>query len=129
MSILEKHRNIIIRYLKEFDEVLKYVNELSQTLEPQPLLCQAEVLYLGFKGLVETTDRRKAERASLNQGSESSAAGLRQRSTATSGSKEKASDKNKEKDPLIKLVRDEVDAEANVPDLEISDELRQLLKD
>ena len=114
LSILESNRAIIIRYLQEFDEVLKYVNELAQTLDPQPLMNQAEVLYLGFRNLVEATDRRAAERASLAVLNKE---GLRQRGT----------EKGKEKDPLIKLVKDEVDAEARVPDIEISKQLRDLL--
>ncbi|CAD6583049.1 MAG: GTPase activating protein [Cyphobasidiales sp. Tagirdzhanova-0007] len=117
MSILEDHRNVIIRYLQEFDEVLKYVNELSQTLEPQHLLSQAEVLYMGFKPLVEATDRRSAERASLPQAQGSTTEGLRQRFG-----------KEKDKDPLVQLVKDEVQAEASVPDLEISKDLRGLLQ-
>ena len=117
MSILENHRTVIIRYLQEFDEVLKYINELSQTLEPQPLLSQAEILYVGFKHLVEATDRRTAERASAPQAHGTSSAGLRQRRG-----------KEKENDSLIKLVEDEVEAEANVPDLDISKDLRDLLQ-
>lgn len=114
LSILESNRSIIVRYLQEFDEVLKYVNELAQTMDPQPLMNQAEVLYLGFRNLVEATDRRRGERASVNSPHKE---GLRQRS----------GEKGKDKDPLVKLVNDEVDAEARVPDIEISQQVRDLL--
>lgn len=116
LSILENNRAIIIRYLQEFDEVLKYINELAQTLDPQPLMNQAEVLYLGFRNLVEATDRRKAERASAGA---ANTEGLRQRAVGTS--------KGKEKDQLVQLVNDEAEAEAKVPDIAISQELRDLL--
>lgn len=126
MSILESHRGVITRYLQEFDEVLKYVNELAQTLEPQPLLTQAEVLYLGFRSLVEATDRRKAERASQAQASgASSTEGLRQRIPAGTG---KDKEKEKSKDPLLKVLQDETEAEAKVPDIELSEDLRRLLE-
>lgn len=32
MAVLESHREVIIRYLGEFDEVLKYANDLSGTV-------------------------------------------------------------------------------------------------
>ncbi|KAH9822539.1 rab-GTPase-TBC domain-containing protein [Melampsora americana] len=53
LAILEKHREPIIRYLREFDEVLKYVNDLAMTLDCDEVLAQAEVLYLTFKSIVE----------------------------------------------------------------------------
>lgn len=31
LAILQAHRDVIMRYLNSFDEVLKYVNELSST--------------------------------------------------------------------------------------------------
>lgn len=111
LAILESHRSIVRRYLAHFDEILKYINELAGTLEPQSLLSQAEVLYLGFCKLVEVTDRRTAERASLTNNNE-----LRQRKSA-------AVDKA---DALVKLVQEEAQAEAKVPDLVISSELRAL---
>lgn len=134
LSILESHRGVIIRYLQEFDEVLKYINELAGTMEPYPLINQAEVLYLGFRSLVEATDRRKAERASSSKDSAvtSGEATLRKRNTGTGTSSSSTattppiSDKDKEKDPLVKIVNDEAEAEARVPDVTLSDELRAL---
>jgi hypothetical protein len=32
LAILQSHRDVLIRYLKEFDEVLKYANDLSGTV-------------------------------------------------------------------------------------------------
>lgn len=135
LSILESHRGVIIRYLQEFDEVLKYINELAGTMEPYPLINQAEVLYLAFRKLVEATDRRKAERASAtdpNATSSSSAEStLRKRtngktSASSTSTTPPLSNKEKEKDPLIKIVNDEAEAEARVPDITLSDELRAL---
>lgn len=48
---------MIIRYLTEFDEVLKYANDLSGTIDLDTTLAQAEVLFLSFRGLVEDVDK------------------------------------------------------------------------
>lgn len=147
LSILESHRNVIIRYLKEFDEVLKYIVDLSGSMDPQPLLTQAEVLYIGFQNLVVATDRRQGERSSPHTEDTS----LRKRNNATGSSKtpetlpatagygglrrpssssSATSDKAKLKDDkLVQLVQDEAEAEARVPDIKLSKELRALAFD
>lgn len=61
LAVLESHRDVILRYLVEFDEILKYCNELSMTIELDSTLAQAEVLFLSFAQLVEDMDRRRAE--------------------------------------------------------------------
>ncbi|KAG6879524.1 hypothetical protein C0992_001857 [Termitomyces sp. T32_za158] len=61
LAVLESHRDMILRYLVEFDEILKYCNELSMTIELDTTLAQAEVLFLSFSQLVADIDRRKAE--------------------------------------------------------------------
>ncbi|MBW0476358.1 hypothetical protein O181_016073 [Austropuccinia psidii MF-1] len=54
LAILESHREPLIRYLQEFDEVLKYINDIANTLDCDTLLGQAEVLFLTFKSIMET---------------------------------------------------------------------------
>ncbi|KAF9005594.1 RabGAP/TBC [Cyathus striatus] len=76
LAILESHRDMILRYLVEFDEILKYCNELSMTIELDTTLSQAEVLFLSFSQLVEDIDRRRNEKEAA-----SSAHGLRRRAT------------------------------------------------
>jgi len=61
LAILESHRDVILRYLVEFDEILKYCNELSMTIELDSTLAQAEVLFLSFAQLAADIDRRRAE--------------------------------------------------------------------
>ncbi|KAH8107121.1 RabGAP/TBC [Cristinia sonorae] len=61
LAVLESHRDVILRYLVEFDEILKYCNELSMTIELDTTLAQAEVLFLSFAQLVADIDRRRAE--------------------------------------------------------------------
>lgn len=45
----------------QFDEILKYCNELSGTIELDSTLAQAEVLFLSFAQLVADIDRRTEE--------------------------------------------------------------------
>jgi hypothetical protein len=61
LAILESHRDMILRYLVEFDEILKYCNELSMTIELDSTLAQAEVIFLSYAQLVADIDRRRAE--------------------------------------------------------------------
>ena len=69
LAVLESHRDVILRYLVEFDEILKvtypsisgvclpkaqlrtlqYCNELSMTIELDTTLAQTEVLFFSFR--------------------------------------------------------------------------------
>ncbi|KAJ7452509.1 rab-GTPase-TBC domain-containing protein [Mycena galericulata] len=75
LAVLESHRDVILRYLVEFDEILKYCNELSMTIELDTTLAQAEVLFLSFAQLVADIDRRRAEEQTPSTN------GLRRRAT------------------------------------------------
>ncbi|KAK3685935.1 rab-GTPase-TBC domain-containing protein [Podospora appendiculata] len=58
LAILEKHRDVIMTHLKHFDEVLKYVNELSGTMDLDSTLVRAEALFRRFRRLVEASDKK-----------------------------------------------------------------------
>ena len=58
MAILEKHRDVIMDHLKGFDEVLKYVNELSGTIDLQSTMARAEALFRRFQRMVEAIDKK-----------------------------------------------------------------------
>ena len=58
MAILEKHRNVIMEHLKGFDEVLKYINELSGTIDLPSTLVRAESLFRRFQKTVEAIDKK-----------------------------------------------------------------------
>jgi TBC1 domain family member 15 len=60
MAILEKHRTVIMEHLKHFDEVLKYINELSGTIELKETLIRAEGLFKRFERTVGVVDRQTA---------------------------------------------------------------------
>uniref|UniRef100_A0A0W0FU65 Rab-GAP TBC domain-containing protein n=1 Tax=Moniliophthora roreri TaxID=221103 RepID=A0A0W0FU65_MONRR len=67
LAVLESHRDVIMRYLVEFDEILKYCNDLSMTIELDTTLAQAEVLFLSFAQLIADIDRRQAEEPSADR--------------------------------------------------------------
>ncbi|KAF8654179.1 hypothetical protein AX16_003708 [Volvariella volvacea WC 439] len=67
-AVLESHRDMILRYLVEFDEILKYCNELSMTIELDSTLAQAEVLFLSFAQLVADIDHRNANERAAGSG-------------------------------------------------------------
>lgn len=57
-AILEKHRTVIMEHLKGFDEVLKYVNELSGTIDLHSTIVRAEALFRKFQRMVEAIDKK-----------------------------------------------------------------------
>ncbi|PLB49396.1 putative GTPase activating protein [Aspergillus steynii IBT 23096] len=58
LAILEKHRDVIMDHLKHFDEVLKYINELSNTMDLLPILTRAESLFRRFERSVQAIDKK-----------------------------------------------------------------------
>lgn len=58
LAVLQKHRGVIMEHLKHFDEVLKYVNELSGTIELDVVRARAESLFRRFQRTVEAVDRK-----------------------------------------------------------------------
>ncbi|KAF2755533.1 GTPase-activating protein-like protein gyp7 [Pseudovirgaria hyperparasitica] len=58
VAILEKHRDVIMQHLQHFDEVLKYINELSNTMDLPSTLVRAESLFRRFQRTVEAVDKK-----------------------------------------------------------------------
>ncbi|KAI0064606.1 RabGAP/TBC [Artomyces pyxidatus] len=83
-----------------FDEILKYCNELSMTIELDTTLAQAEVLFLSFSQLVADMDRRRAELALP-----SAPNGLRQRAGAPQAKVAAIPDLSEELRGLLKAGR------------------------
>ncbi|KAA8917622.1 hypothetical protein TRICI_000223 [Trichomonascus ciferrii] len=61
LAILDKHKDIIMTHLHQFDEILKYMNELSMTIKLEDILIRAEVLFNRFKKTVDMLDRKRNE--------------------------------------------------------------------
>ena len=60
LAILEKHRDVIVNHLEQFDEVLKYVNELAGTMDLSSTLLRAEGLFRRFQRAVEAVERKES---------------------------------------------------------------------
>ncbi|KLT38803.1 RabGAP/TBC [Cutaneotrichosporon oleaginosum] len=67
LAVLQSHRDVIIRYLSEFDEVLKYANDLTGTIDLDTTLAQAEVLFLSFRDIVSEIDKESSADSELRQ--------------------------------------------------------------
>ncbi|KAK2747118.1 GTPase activating protein [Myotisia sp. PD_48] len=92
LAILEKHRDVIMAHLHHFDEVLKYINELSNTMELLPILSRAEALFRHFEKKVEAIDKKyNFPKAPVRQRREVSSSQSDSTSTAT-GAKTSSSD-------------------------------------
>ncbi|KIH87159.1 GTPase-activating protein GYP7 [Sporothrix brasiliensis 5110] len=84
LAILEKHRDVIMMHLEQFDEVLKYVNELSGTIDLESTLIRAEALFRRFQRLVEAVDKQNNFPAPRLKTDHSSASAASAASTASS---------------------------------------------
>ncbi|KAE8209653.1 hypothetical protein CF327_g6395 [Tilletia walkeri] len=51
LGILEMNRDMLLRYLENFDEMLQYMNELSQQMDVESVIVQAESLCLALQSL------------------------------------------------------------------------------
>lgn len=58
LAILERHRGVIMARPHHFDEVLKYINDLSGTMDFELTLVRAESLHRHFQRTVETIDKK-----------------------------------------------------------------------
>lgn len=61
LSILDQHRDVIIEYLKNFDEILKYINDLSMSINIDETLQRAEILYYQFRQRVQAVDNKREQ--------------------------------------------------------------------
>ncbi|KAI1111972.1 GTPase-activating protein GYP7 [Nemania sp. NC0429] len=59
LAILDKHRDVIMAHLQHFDEVLKYMNELSETIDLESTLIRAEYMFRRFQRLIEAIDKKQ----------------------------------------------------------------------
>lgn len=57
LAILSDNERIIIQNLRRFDEVLKYMNDLSMKINLNSILIRSELLFMKFKRMVDIIDR------------------------------------------------------------------------
>jgi hypothetical protein len=58
LAILDMHKDVIMEHLSQFDEILKYMNDLSMTLILEDVLVRAELLFNRFKRTIDMVDRQ-----------------------------------------------------------------------
>lgn len=61
LSVLSDNERIIIQNLQRFDEVLKYMNDLSMNMNLDHLLIRAELLFLRFRRMIDIIDRENTK--------------------------------------------------------------------
>ncbi|KAH8550144.1 putative GTPase activating protein [Umbelopsis sp. PMI_123] len=61
LAILDQHRNVIMDHLKHFDEILKYINDLAQTIDLDETLQRAEILFHQFKQRIDAVDKKRSD--------------------------------------------------------------------
>lgn len=119
VAILEKHRDVIMDHLKQFDEVLKYstfssvdirlrrarlketVNELSNSMELIPILTRAESLFRRFERTVQTIDKKKSFPAPLTQRLKGKAPTAGPSASGTSGTSSGVDTGSQDEDPRV----------------------------
>ncbi|KAG5950284.1 hypothetical protein E4U53_005300 [Claviceps sorghi] len=112
LAILEKHRDVIMEHLQAFDEVLKYVNELSNTMDLESTLIRAESLYRKFQRLVEAIDKKHnfpTPRQGSSSGEQSAAARAQPQTLPGSKGKEAESQHKVITPELRRLLSKKVD--------------------
>ncbi|KAK9458912.1 rab-GTPase-TBC domain-containing protein [Lipomyces oligophaga] len=91
LAILDKHKEVIMEHLEHFDEVLKYMNELSRTIDLEEMLTRAEALFYKFQRTVEAIDRKNKEPISNSSWANSSLSSVSQVArAATNGMTDKS---------------------------------------
>ncbi|KAI8149104.1 rab-GTPase-TBC domain-containing protein [Fennellomyces sp. T-0311] len=61
IAVLDQHRQVILDDLSQFDEILKYINDLTGTIDLEQTLKTAEVLFYKFERRIKAMDRRREQ--------------------------------------------------------------------
>ena len=108
LAILSDNERIIMQNLKQFDEVLKYMNDLLMTLHLDPLLIRSELLFLKFKRMIDIIDRENSIKK-LNSDV------YMRRSSSASNSSVKSNEMIEVSDDLRQLLSRELVIQKEVP--------------
>ncbi|KAJ3415354.1 GTPase activating protein [Chytridiales sp. JEL 0842] len=66
LSILDEHRDAVLRHLRTWEEVLKYMNDLTSQIPLEPILEAAGWMWVRFVGLAKTLHVDLRDRESLS---------------------------------------------------------------
>ncbi|CAH6719351.1 GTPase-activating protein Gyp7p [[Candida] jaroonii] len=67
LSVLSDNERIITQNLRRFDEVLKYMNDLSMRMNLNKLLVRSELLFLRFRRMIDIIDRENNSKSDKNE--------------------------------------------------------------
>lgn len=66
LAILQKNSQPIMQNLNQFDQVIKYFNDLHNTMDWNDLMIRSELLFLRFQKLMSLMDRREQQPSTMN---------------------------------------------------------------
>ncbi|KAI9261467.1 rab-GTPase-TBC domain-containing protein [Phascolomyces articulosus] len=61
LAVLDQHRQVILESLNQFDEILKYINELTGTIDLEETLKRSEVLFYRFERRIKAMERKRTQ--------------------------------------------------------------------
>ena len=61
LAILQKNSQPIIQNLNQFDQVIKFFNDLHNTMDWNDLMVRSELLFIRFQKLMNVMDRRSQQ--------------------------------------------------------------------
>ncbi|KAI8070079.1 rab-GTPase-TBC domain-containing protein [Thamnidium elegans] len=60
LAVIDAHRDVILKELNQFDEILKYINDLTGNIPLEPTLQRAEVLFYQFESKIRAMQHKKS---------------------------------------------------------------------
>ncbi|QLQ79401.1 hypothetical protein HG537_0C00480 [Torulaspora globosa] len=76
LAILQRNSQPIMQNLDQFDQVLKYFNDLHDTMDWSDLMTRSELLFIRFKKIMEVMERRREIEVEISDDSGSKATGV-----------------------------------------------------
>lgn len=59
LAILQKHSDVVMGQLTEFDDVLKYFNDLRNTMDWSDIMTRSELLFIKFQKMIDVLEREE----------------------------------------------------------------------
>ncbi|CDO94088.1 unnamed protein product [Kluyveromyces dobzhanskii CBS 2104] len=60
LAILQKHSDVVMSQLTEFDDVLKYFNDLRNSMDWSDIMTRSELLFIKFQKMIEVLEREES---------------------------------------------------------------------
>lgn len=76
LAILQRNSQPIMQNLNQFDQVLKYFNDLHDTMDWTDLMTRSELLFIRFKKVMEVMERRREMEVKIPENVEGKSTGV-----------------------------------------------------